>query len=182
VAARGLDLPDLGLVIHADLPQNHETLVHRSGRTGRAGKKGLSVLLVPPQARKRANAMFTAAHIKPKWGPPPSAEEIRTRDDERLVNEIALMANGAAEDDLATARLLLATLSPEQLAAVLVRLHRGLRPAPEEIHPENIRTARPKRDGGMKHTPYRAAAKSMKNKPGKDRNAQKRKDFKKRPR
>src|SRR6185295_17931018 len=36
VAARGLDLPDLGLVIHADLPQNKEMLIHRSGRTGRA--------------------------------------------------------------------------------------------------------------------------------------------------
>nr|MBA3465355.1 DEAD/DEAH box helicase [Deltaproteobacteria bacterium] len=34
VAARGLDLPDLGIVIHADLPQTREVLVHRSGRTG----------------------------------------------------------------------------------------------------------------------------------------------------
>jgi ATP-dependent RNA helicase DeaD len=41
VAARGLDLPDLALVIHADLPNHSESLLHRSGRTGRAGKKGL---------------------------------------------------------------------------------------------------------------------------------------------
>ncbi|MGZ8370111.1 MAG: DEAD/DEAH box helicase, partial [Caulobacteraceae bacterium] len=40
VAARGLDLPDLGLVIHADLPVNKAGLLHRSGRTGRAGRKG----------------------------------------------------------------------------------------------------------------------------------------------
>jgi len=45
VAARGLDLPNLSLVIHADLPTNKATLLHRSGRTGRAGKKGASVLL-----------------------------------------------------------------------------------------------------------------------------------------
>ena len=45
VAARGLDLPDLGLVIHADLPSNRQALLHRSGRTGRAGKKGISVVL-----------------------------------------------------------------------------------------------------------------------------------------
>ena len=45
VAARGLDLPDLGLVIHADLPNDAPTLLHRSGRTGRAGRKGISCLL-----------------------------------------------------------------------------------------------------------------------------------------
>ena len=40
VAARGIDLPGLELVIHADLPSNSETLLHRSGRTGRAGQQG----------------------------------------------------------------------------------------------------------------------------------------------
>ena len=40
VAARGIDLPNLDLVIHAELPSNPETLLHRSGRTGRAGTKG----------------------------------------------------------------------------------------------------------------------------------------------
>ncbi|MET0429777.1 MAG: DEAD/DEAH box helicase, partial [Microvirga sp.] len=45
VAARGIDLPDLGLVVHAELPNDHETLLHRSGRTGRAGRKGICVLL-----------------------------------------------------------------------------------------------------------------------------------------
>ena len=47
VAARGIDLPNLDLVIHADLPKTKESLVHRSGRTGRAGKKGISILVVP---------------------------------------------------------------------------------------------------------------------------------------
>ena len=40
VAARGIDLPNLDLVIHADMPTNPDTLLHRSGRTGRAGRKG----------------------------------------------------------------------------------------------------------------------------------------------
>ncbi len=56
VAARGLDLPDLALVIHADLPHDRETLLHRSGRTGRAGKKGLCVLIVPFHRRRKAEA------------------------------------------------------------------------------------------------------------------------------
>ena len=41
VAARGIDLPNLDLVIHADVPSNPATLLHRSGRTGRAGRKGV---------------------------------------------------------------------------------------------------------------------------------------------
>jgi superfamily II DNA/RNA helicase len=49
----GLDLPDLALVIHADLPNDHETLLHRSGRTGRAGKKGLCMAGRVPYNRRR---------------------------------------------------------------------------------------------------------------------------------
>jgi superfamily II DNA/RNA helicase len=55
VAARGLDLPDLDLVIHADLPQNKEMLVHRSGRTGRAGKKGLAIIVAIFRRRRSAS-------------------------------------------------------------------------------------------------------------------------------
>ncbi|WP_373503166.1 DEAD/DEAH box helicase, partial [Aestuariivirga sp.] len=47
VAARGIDLPNLDLVIHADMPTNPDILLHRSGRTGRAGRKGVCVLIVP---------------------------------------------------------------------------------------------------------------------------------------
>ena len=63
VAARGLDLPNLELVIHADLPDNGQTLLHRSGRTGRAGRKGTSVLIVPHNRRKRTERLFYDAPI-----------------------------------------------------------------------------------------------------------------------
>src|SRR3546814_188562 len=58
VAARGIDLTDLRLVIHADIPRDAETLQHRSGRTGRAGKKGTAVLIVPFTRRKRVEGML----------------------------------------------------------------------------------------------------------------------------
>ncbi len=48
VAARGLDEPDLGLVVHYDVPRGVEAYVHRTGRTGRAGRSGTSVALVAP--------------------------------------------------------------------------------------------------------------------------------------
>ena len=53
VAARGIDLPNLELVIHADLPKTKESLLHRSGRTGRAGNKGISALIVPSESGKK---------------------------------------------------------------------------------------------------------------------------------
>ncbi|GAB2285048.1 DEAD-box ATP-dependent RNA helicase 53, mitochondrial [Dionaea muscipula] len=45
VAARGLDVPNVDLVIHYELPSTSEIFVHRSGRTGRAGKKGAAILI-----------------------------------------------------------------------------------------------------------------------------------------
>ncbi|EFH10381.1 DEAD/DEAH box helicase, partial [Teichococcus cervicalis] len=109
VAARGIDLPDLGLVIHAELPKEPETMLHRSGRTGRAGRKGISVLVVPPNRRRTAERLLMAARVQAEWGPAPAAEEIRAKDAERLASQAqALLAEEASADDLAVAEALLA--------------------------------------------------------------------------
>jgi ATP-dependent RNA helicase DeaD len=133
VAARGLDLPDLGLVIHADLPHDSETMLHRSGRTGRAGRKGTSVILVPHTRRRTFERLAAGAHVKMTWSPPPSADEIRARDQDRLIGEAVQAAAEPTEEDLAAARLLLAEQSPEALAAALVGSLRTRLPAPEEL-------------------------------------------------
>jgi ATP-dependent RNA helicase DeaD len=133
VAARGLDMPELGLVIHADLPQNKQALLHRSGRTGRAGRKGLSVMIVPAQHRGAAERLLASAKINAVWSAAPSADAIRARDEENLMREIIAMAEAPAEDDLAAARVLLAERSAEELAAVLVRVRREVLPAPEVL-------------------------------------------------
>ena len=49
VAARGIDIKDVDLVIQFSPPREVDTYVHRSGRTGRAGSKGTSVLLFAPR-------------------------------------------------------------------------------------------------------------------------------------
>lgn len=132
VAARGIDLPSLGLVIHADLPHNTEALQHRSGRTGRAGRKGVSALLVPPSRRRRAEQLLADAGVYAKWSGPPTAEEIHALDQNRLLQE-PLLNEGPGEEDFRLARLLLAERSPEQLGAALVRLYRSRLPAIEQV-------------------------------------------------
>eukprot|EP00252_Welwitschia_mirabilis_P023654 TRINITY_DN674_c0_g1_i1.p1 TRINITY_DN674_c0_g1~~TRINITY_DN674_c0_g1_i1.p1 ORF type:complete len:578 (-),score=68.04 TRINITY_DN674_c0_g1_i1:457-2190(-) len=49
VAARGLDIPNVDLIIHYEIPSTSEAFVHRSGRTGRAGKKGMAILIYSSQ-------------------------------------------------------------------------------------------------------------------------------------
>ncbi len=135
VAARGIDLPNLNLVIHAELPNDAQVLQHRSGRTGRAGKKGISVLLVPPSRRRRAEEMLGRARVNAAWGNAPSADDIRKVDQERL-RDNPLLIEPAGDDDLATADELLKTHGPRQLAAAFVKMYRAGLPAPEEIEDE----------------------------------------------
>jgi ATP-dependent RNA helicase DeaD len=132
VAARGIDLPNLALVIHADLPNDGEVLQHRSGRTGRAGRKGVSVLLVPLARRRRAELLLSGARIRAAWSGPPSAEEIRKLDQERLAQN-PVLTDPPSEEDLAMAKALLAERSAEQIATAFVRLHRSQLPAAEEV-------------------------------------------------
>jgi len=132
VAARGIDLPNLGLVIHADLPNDPEVLQHRSGRTGRAGKKGVSVLLVPPARRRRADVLLQMADIDVIWGVAPTADEIRALDQQRMM-QTTLFSEQASDDDMVFARALLAERSAEDIATALARLYRSQLPAPEDI-------------------------------------------------
>ncbi len=132
VAARGLDLPDLGLVIHADLPTNKATLLHRSGRTGRAGKKGTSVLLVTHTKRRRTEMVLQSANIDATWSGPPTASEIRTQDRQRLLGHPALSA-AITEEDRELARQLAERFPAEQLAGALLGLLRNDLPEPEDV-------------------------------------------------
>ncbi|WP_067732743.1 DEAD/DEAH box helicase [Novosphingobium naphthalenivorans] len=132
VAARGIDLPTLSLVIHVEIPRDAETLQHRSGRTGRAGRKGTAVLIVPYPRRKRVESMLRGARIQAEWTTPPSVEDIRTADSERLM--AALLAPvECVEQDHELAERLLAERTPQEIAAALVHAHRARLPEPEDL-------------------------------------------------
>lgn len=134
VAARGIDLPNLDLVIHADLPSNPDTLLHRSGRTGRAGRKGVCVLVVPARRYPAMRRVLSAANITGTARSAPTAADI----DERYREQILAAALSPAQPEPAEeafAADLLARLSPQQLAVAYLRQQLAARPAPEDVSP-----------------------------------------------
>ncbi len=76
VAARGIDVPDIELVIHVDPPGDADTYVHRSGRTGRAGRTGRSVMLVAPRARRHVSRLLSQAGIEATWQAAPGVAKV----------------------------------------------------------------------------------------------------------
>ncbi len=144
VAARGIDLPTLSLVVHVELPRDAETLQHRSGRTGRAGKKGTAILIVPYPRRRRVEMMLRDARVEAEWLGAPTPEDIREKDRERLIATLLAPVETDAEDALLAARLL-AEKSPEDIAAALVHAHRAAMPQPEELIAQAAPGERPER-------------------------------------
>jgi ATP-dependent RNA helicase DeaD len=147
VAARGLDLPSVSLVIHVELPRDAEALQHRSGRTGRAGRKGTAVLIVPFRRRRNVEIMLRNARIDAEWLDPPSPEQVRIKDRERLLASLSVEVEPDEEDRL-LADQLMTTLSPQAIAAALVRTLRTNLPAPEEILAPGGRDGGRTEDGG----------------------------------
>ena len=148
VAARGIDLPNLDLVIHAELPNDPEVMQHRSGRTGRAGRKGISVVLVPQARRRRAEQLLVAADVVATWTGPPTIDDIRKLDQERLLTD-PLLTGESTEEDLEMARALLAGRSAEDIAAALARVVRSRLPAAEDLTDPGY-TRNPQEDFGSK--------------------------------
>ncbi|MGH1422541.1 MAG: DEAD/DEAH box helicase [Hyphomonas sp.] len=141
VAARGLDLPNLDLVVHAEMPRDPQTLKHRSGRTGRAGRKGTSAMLVVPRARRRVERLLKDAKIEATWGKPPSADEINALDDARLL-KAEQFTDPATESEAALAAKLIEAHGETAVAAAFVKLYRAGRSAPEDLRDVDDRPPR----------------------------------------
>ena len=145
VAARGIDLPNLNLVIHAEMPQSAQTFQHRSGRTGRAGKKGISAIIVPLSRRRRAEMLLNTAGVVATWVAAPTAEEIKKLDQERLLDS-PILTEPPSEEELEMAKALLARRSAEELAGALIKLYRSHLPAAEELFDLSDSSAPPPRE------------------------------------
>jgi ATP-dependent RNA helicase DeaD len=147
VAARGLDLPDVDLVVHADLPLNAEALTHRSGRTGRAGRKGTSVLLATVAERRKAERLLASARVPFTWTAPPDERDIARAAEAELAAALVDAARaGGDAPEAGDARELAARLGDEvereALLVVLLARELGRMPTGEPLTPVDLR-ARP---------------------------------------
>jgi ATP-dependent RNA helicase DeaD len=145
VAARGIDLPSLSLVVHVELPRDVEGLKHRSGRTGRAGKKGIAALIVPFTRRRRVEALLRDAKVEAEWIDLPTPAVIAEADRKRLLETLSQPVELDTEDMVIGAELL-ADRDPHEIAAMLVRAHRAKLPAAEELL-EGMPERGPRSDG-----------------------------------
>jgi ATP-dependent RNA helicase DeaD len=136
VAARGLDLPEVDLVVHADLPLNGEALTHRSGRTGRAGRKGTSVLIASLAERRKAERLLSYAKVEFSWANVPGAKEIRSQGEKRL--EETLRTEAATEPSAAASAMverLTPDITPDRLLLLLLDRELQRLPKGEVLRP-----------------------------------------------
>ena len=140
VAARGIDLPTLTLVIHVDLPRDAETLQHRSGRTGRAGRKGTAVMIVPFNRRRRTEGMLRHAGIETLWIDVPDRKAVLAQDRTRLLETLLQPIDAASveEADRELADTLLNERSPRDIALLLAQAYRAKLPEPEEFSAQTV--------------------------------------------
>jgi len=153
VAARGIDLPNLDLVIHADVPSNPATLLHRSGRTGRAGRKGVCVLIVPEHRRGAAQRVLALAKLTAVVRAAPGIAEIEARY-RRGIMDAALATVAPDEGEAAFVAELLANVTPERIAAAFLRQQLLARPVPEDVVPlpvAEMQERKPRRDKRVEH-------------------------------
>jgi ATP-dependent RNA helicase DeaD len=121
VAARGIDVSDLTHVLHHTLPDQLESYTHRSGRTGRAGKKGVSLVFINPREGKRIELVERKIKIKFERIEVPSIEEMKSS---RINNWANLIINTKvdvqAEEILNSLHGQFAHLSKEDLLKRLI--------------------------------------------------------------
>ena len=128
VAARGLDVPDVQLVVQTAPPIDSEIYTHRSGRTGRAGQKGTCVLFAPPRGRRKVERLLSYASVDIQWRDVPGAKEVQRMVDERAKEETftkvdAILEKGVSKKHRATAADLVESRDPlDVIAALLARL------------------------------------------------------------
>ncbi|WP_256217464.1 ATP-dependent RNA helicase DbpA [Pseudomonas sp. NBRC 111119] len=96
VAARGLDIDGLDMVINVELARDAEIHVHRVGRTGRAGEKGIAVSLVAPAEGHRAQAIEALQNSPLRWDP---LDSLKNKGGEPLLPVMSTLCIAAGRKD-----------------------------------------------------------------------------------
>ncbi|MDM8085363.1 DEAD/DEAH box helicase [Cellulomonas cellasea] len=174
VAARGLDVDRIGLVVNFDAPSEPEAYVHRIGRTGRAGRSGEALTFVTPSEQHRLRAIERTTRQKLEEISIPSPADVSAHRVQKLLRDVATRAEAGRLDLYRTAvTAYLAenpSVDPIELASVVAALAVGdTGPAPRPTHGDDLddalsrahlsdrgdrneRSARPSSDGPRRAT------------------------------
>ncbi|MGM0701346.1 MAG: DEAD/DEAH box helicase [Pseudomonadota bacterium] len=149
VAARGLDVPRLTHIINYDLPQDSEAYTHRIGRTGRAGRTGISITFVGFREGRKVGWIEQATGQKMTEMAVPDEAAIRAHRDEAFHQKvIAALTAGAEEQRALVERLVEEGHDPVELACAFARLARADEaPIGRLQAPRKERSERAPRDG-----------------------------------
>ena len=134
VAARGLDVDRIGLVINYDMPFDSEAYVHRIGRTGRAGRTGEAILFVTPRERRFVGNLERAVNQSIEPMDIPSNAEINQSRLDRLRDRLSQAAACEANDETSLLQELIQRvgqeheLTADQLALAAMKLAVGDQP------------------------------------------------------
>lgn len=127
VAARGLDVDDLSHVLNYTLPDDLEVYIHRSGRTGRAGKEGVSVTLVTPKEEYRIRQIEKMSGIKMQKSPIPTTEDVIASQLNNAITSLqqATLPEGQFENQIAQLSEVMQEMDPTELATKVLSLMTG---------------------------------------------------------
>jgi len=123
VAARGLDIPDVALVVNFDIPVDAESYTHRVGRTGRMGKEGRAITFVNPRELRELKVIerYTGARIRKIQLPTPA--EVAEREQAQLEESIGkAIQEGRWAQYMEMAEDLANEYDPMQIAAAAISL------------------------------------------------------------
>ena len=135
VAARGIDVDELELVVNYDLPYDAEDYVHRIGRTGRAGRKGMAVTFVSGRDIYKLQFIERFTKTKIKRGTLPTAGEVEERRVEGLLERIREVLNRGNLSTRVTDRLLEEGFNSTDIASAVIEMLAGPEVAPEKEKP-----------------------------------------------
>lgn len=126
VAARGIDVENVSHVINYDIPQDPESYVHRIGRTGRAGRKGLALTLVTPREMKHLRSIEQEIKMSIPSQDVPTIEDVVEKQQnswKKLISDTIAACGKEAELFSPLVQEVLAEHSPEEVVSALLRMN-----------------------------------------------------------
>jgi ATP-dependent RNA helicase DeaD len=175
VAARGIDVDDLEVVINYDLPHDPEDYVHRIGRTGRAGRKGMAATFVSGRDIYKIQYLEKFTHSRIRRGTIPTPSEVEGKRSEQMLEKVrALLTSGNFPDQMQfTDRLMEEGFQATEVCSALfsLLLGQGGSDQPSAPKPSNFPTELEPHEGfakpkGFKKQPFQANGPSQPSRSG----------------